>query len=67
VTALASAAVEEARNKVGKESKDSLELAVPLAAATLGSFLTQYGAAMKNLSNTDNKRPSIVPMEEMEG
>ena len=73
VTALAGAAVEEARNKVstsnkGKESKDSPELAVPLAAATLGAFLTQYGAAMKNhpFSNTD-KRPSIVPMEEMEG
>jgi hypothetical protein len=66
VTALAGAAVEEARSRAsngGSETKEKPELAVPLAAATLGAFLTQYGSAVKNHPSNEDKRPSIVPME----
>jgi len=76
VTALAGAAVEEAKKRIaaqndGDETSDAVkdEMTVPLAAATLGAFLTQYGSAMeKNRrsqsdSTHDKHRPSIVPME----
>ena len=78
VTTLANAAVEEAKKRIAaekdgntKEASDAAkdDITVPLAAATLGAFLTQYGSAMeKNRrsqsdSTHDKHRPSIVPME----
>jgi hypothetical protein len=63
VSALASAAVEEARSRTSNGGSEKPELAVPLAAATLGAFLTQYGSAVKNNSSNKDTRPSIVPME----
>jgi hypothetical protein len=78
VTALAQAAAEEAKKRVEEQQEasggdvgtSSDEAAVPLAAATLGAFLTQYASAMDNNNNSgraraDNSngaRPSIVPM-----
>jgi len=80
VTTLAGAAVEEAKKRIQQQSDGSLEnnkdeptkddMTVPLAAATLGAFLTQYGAAMEKNRRTQSDcthdkhhRPSIVPME----
>jgi hypothetical protein len=75
VTTLAHAAVEEAKKRVKSETKEGEppndDLTVPLAAATLGSFLTQYGEAMEknrrsrsdSTHDKQNHRPSIVPME----
>jgi len=67
VTALASAAVTEAKKRLitAKEDlveKDSPNVALPLAAATLGAFLAQY-STMKNENILKNKLSSIVPME----
>ena len=93
VTALAHAAAEQAKKRVGADAtlssspatnspspaepqssgsatdesskKDSFGVALPMAAATLGAFLTQYSDALNNNNTrtTLNKRPSIVPME----
>ena len=75
VTTLAQAAVEEAKKRVNAETKEGEapkdDMTVPLAAATLGSFLTQYGQAMEknrrsrsdSTHDKQNHRPSIVPME----
>lgn len=71
VTALAAAAAEEAKRRVveSKVVQDenaaniAPDVALPLAAATLGAFLTQYSAALQNDEVLKDKLPSIVPME----
>jgi len=70
VSALAAAAAEEARkrivaaNKVENDSESATDIALPLAAATLGAFLTQYSSALqKNTDVMKGELPSIVPME----
>jgi hypothetical protein len=72
VTALATAASEEANKHTiaGKTVHDAEnasniapDVALPLAAATLGAFLTQYSAALQNADVVKDKLPSIVPME----
>lgn len=71
VTALASAAAEMANKRV-VDSKDfkgpvpsniAPDVALPLAAATLGAFLSQYSIALRNGDVSKDKLPSIVPME----
>jgi hypothetical protein len=69
VTALALAAAEEANRRkiaVTKELNEGHNLApdvaLPLAAATLGAFLAQYSAALQN-GNQVEILPSVVPME----
>ena len=63
VTALATAAAEEAGKRAMDANIESSDYSVelPVAAATLGAFLTQYSAAMKNVGN--DLAPSVVPME----
>lgn len=63
VTALATAAAEEAKKRSMDENAGLSDYSVelPVAAATLGAFLTQYSAAMKNVGN--DQAPSVVPME----
>jgi hypothetical protein len=70
VSALAAAAAEEAKkriiaaNKVEEDSENATNVALPLAAATLGAFLTQYSSALQQSSDvTKDNMPSIVPME----
>lgn len=79
VTTLASAAVEEAKKRIGAQNAEKEangddepvkdDMTVPLAAATLGAFLTQYGNAIEKHRRSqsdgthDKLRPSIVPME----
>jgi hypothetical protein len=70
VSALAAAAAEEAKkriiaaNKDEEDSENATNIALPLAAATLGAFLTQYSSALQNNSDVmKDKLPSIVPME----
>ena len=72
VTALAAAAAEEANKRIvdskmvqveDSSSNIAPDVALPLAAATLGAFLTQYSAALKNGDAVNDKLPSIVPME----
>lgn len=71
VTALAAAAAEEAKRRIvaSKVVQDenaaniAPDVALPLAAATLGAFLTQYSAALQNGEVVKDKLPSIVPME----
>ena len=63
VTALATAAAEEAGKRAMDANIESSDYSVelPVAAATLGAFLTQYSAAMKNVGN--DLALSVVPME----
>lgn len=75
VTALAHAAAEEAKKRVTDaqtsgaatdeivSNEGASSVALPLAAATLGAFLSQYSSAMKARGPVKGKRPSIVPME----
>jgi hypothetical protein len=71
VTALAAAAAEEAKRRIveSKVVQDenaaniAPDVALPLAAATLGAFLTQYSAALQNDDVLKDQLPSIVPME----
>jgi len=80
VTALAAAAAEEAKRRVFTGSNpispdanrinvsdEPPSIALPLAAATLGAFLAQYGSAVKSsrcgLPPSASKRPSVVPLE----
>jgi len=74
ITALAAAAAEEAKKRVlqaqpthkDKEasvvSESPYTVALPLAAATLSAFLTQYSSALEN-GVVKGEQPSIVPME----
>ena len=63
VTALAAAAADEANKRSNDANVDSSDYSVelPVAAATLGAFLTQYSAAMTSAGN--DQVSSIVPME----
>jgi len=63
VTALAAAAADEANKRSNDANLDSSDYSVelPVAAATLGAFLTQYSAAMTSAGN--DQVSSIVPME----
>jgi hypothetical protein len=67
VTALAAAAAEEAKKRLiemDEEKEDTTpDVALPLAAATLGAFLAKYSAAMENGNVMKDKLPSIIPME----
>mmetsp|Transcript_12103 Transcript_12103/g.17211 ORF Transcript_12103/g.17211 Transcript_12103/m.17211 type:complete len:476 (-) Transcript_12103:1688-3115(-) len=79
VTALATAAADEAKRRLGnnpispdaskqiRATEDPPAIALPLAAATLGAFLAQYGSVGKNRCGVPNskstKRPSVVPLE----
>mmetsp|Transcript_8018 Transcript_8018/g.12555 ORF Transcript_8018/g.12555 Transcript_8018/m.12555 type:complete len:444 (+) Transcript_8018:66-1397(+) len=68
VTALAAAAVAEAKKRLVKSKDDMMDkesstVALPMAAATLGAFLAQYSAQMTKENMLKDKLPSIVPME----
>jgi HSF-type DNA-binding len=70
VTALAVAAAEEAKRRTISLKKKELDegpnlapdVALPLAAATLGAYLAQYSASLQN-GNKVEMHPSVVPME----
>jgi len=79
IKSLATTAAEEAKKRAiqaqkdqNEESKITEQVALPLAAATLGAFLAQYSAAVQQKSTeqqhtkgmvTTEKAPSVVPME----
>jgi hypothetical protein len=66
VSALAAAAAEQAKQmSVGtSEGENAAAVALPLATASLGAFLAQYSAAMKQIKkkNNNNEHPPVVPM-----
>jgi len=71
VNALAAAVAAEAKKKSATTNedlvdKDSPKVALPLVAATLGAFLAQYSATMKNEKMLKKKQPSFVPCVPME-
>merc|ERR1712137_397262 len=80
IKSLATTAAEEAKKRVIQTQKEQNEppkkdgaeqVALPLAAATLGAFLAQYSAALQQKATEEHREgmfqnekvPSVVPME----